>query len=252
MTWLAGRHTVKGGVDIQYVEYKDQISFFDGEELGRYEFDGTFTGNAFADFLLGLPRFTGYILPAPDVNPYSTYYAFFAQDDWRPTSTLTINYGLRYDLRPPMKDRSNQLGNFDRDFPGGRVIVSDEAGLALVPDFVRNSVPNTPFVTAEEAGLPETLRRTDKNNINPRLGIAWRPSGDIRDRHSRRLRALHGAAARFGELLDGGHGHRRGGQRSPTARRAPFVFPNISSAATSRRTRCRPGRSISVARIRST
>ena len=80
-TWLAGRHTLKAGADIQYVEYRDQISFFDGEELGRYVFDGTFTGNAFADFLLGLPHFTGYILPAPDVNPFSTYYAFFAQDD---------------------------------------------------------------------------------------------------------------------------------------------------------------------------
>ena len=152
---MAGRHTVKAGVDIQYVEYRDQISFFDGEELGRYVFDGRFTGNAFADFLLGLPRFTGYILPAPDVNPFATYYAFFAQDDWRPTPSLTINFGLRYDLRPPMKDRSNQLGNFDRDYPGGRVIVSDAAGLALVPDFVRNSVPNTPFVTADEAGFPK-------------------------------------------------------------------------------------------------
>jgi hypothetical protein len=77
-TWLAGRHTVKAGVDVQYVEYRDQISFFDGEELGRYVFDGTFSGHAFGDFLLGLPHFTGYILPAPDVNPFSTYYAVFA------------------------------------------------------------------------------------------------------------------------------------------------------------------------------
>ena len=128
LTWLKGRHTFKAGVDIQYVEYRDQISFFDGEELGRYVFDGSFTGQAFADFLLGLPRFTGYILPAPDVNPFATYYAGFVQDAWRPVGNLTIDVGLRYDLRPPMKDRSNQLGNFDTTVPGGRVIVSDEAG----------------------------------------------------------------------------------------------------------------------------
>jgi hypothetical protein len=179
-TWLAGSHTFKAGLDIQYVEYRDQISFFDGEELGRYVFDGTFTGHAFADFLLGLPHFTGYILPAPDVNPFSTYYAGFVQDSWRPSRRVTMDFGLRYDLRPPMKDRSNQLGNFDTTYPGGRVIVSDEAGLALVPDLVRLSVPNTPFVTAEEAGLPETLRRTDRNNISPRIGIAWRPGDDGR------------------------------------------------------------------------
>ena len=44
LSWVTGRHTLKAGVDIQHVEYEDQISFFDGEELGRYEFDGSFTG----------------------------------------------------------------------------------------------------------------------------------------------------------------------------------------------------------------
>src|SRR4029450_11905882 len=159
-------HTVKAGIDLQYVEYRDQISFFDGEELGRYVFDGSFTGNAFADFLMGLPHFTGYILPAPDVNPFSTYYAFFAQDTWRPRRGLTVDLGLRYDLRPPMNDRSNQPGNFDPSVPGGRVIVSDAAGLALVPDVVRKSVPNTSFITAADAKLPRTLRRTDKKNFS--------------------------------------------------------------------------------------
>ena len=211
LTWIKGAHAMKGGVDVQYVEYKDQISFFDGEEFGRYEFDGFYTGNAFADFLLGVPRSTGYILPAPDVNPFTTYYGFFVQDDWRPTSTLTLNVGVRYDVRPPMLDRTNQLGNFDRDFPGGRVIVSDEEGLALVPDFVRQSVPNTPFITAAEAGLPKSLRRTDMNNVNPRLGIAWRPFGDSRTVIRGGVRALHGAASRIRQLLHGGH--RDGGCR---------------------------------------
>ena len=232
VTWLTGSHSIKGGVDIQYVEYKDQISFFDGEEFGRYEFDGFFTGNAFADFLLGVPRSTGYILPAPDVNPYSTYYSFFVQDDWRPIPALTINYGLRYDLRPPMLDRSNQLGNFDRDYPGGRVIVSDEAGLALVPDFVRASVPNTPFVTAAEAGLPKSLRRADKNNVNPRLGVAWRPFGDSRT-------VIRGGFGLYTVPLLGSVNYSMVATVTAAAVNfannpaAPFVFPQISSAETS-------------------
>jgi len=231
LTWVRGRHTFKAGFDLQYVEYVDQISFFDGEELGRYQFDGSYTGNAFADFLLGLPKFTGYILPAPDVNPYATYYAGFVQDDWRPTRTLTVNYGLRYDLRPPMNDRSNQLGNFDRDYPGGRVIVSDAAGLAMVPEFVRNSVPNTPFVTAAEAGLPRTLRNTDKDNFSPRVGVAWRPFGDTKT-------VIRGGFGLYTVPLLGSVNYSMVATVTAASiafansATQPFVFPNISSAST--------------------
>jgi hypothetical protein len=230
VTWLTGRHTFKSGADIQYVEYVDQISFFDGEELGRYVFDGSFSGNAFADFLLGLPRQSGYILPAPDVNPFSTYYSFFAQDTWRPARSVTLDIGLRYDLRPPMKDRSNQLGNFDPSVSGGRVIVSDAAGLALVPDFVRQSVPNTPFVTADEAGLPPTLRRTDKNNFSPRLGIAWRPTESGRT-------VLRGGFGLYTVPLLGSVNYSMVATVTAAAvtfannLANPFVFPNVSSAA---------------------
>jgi hypothetical protein len=111
-------------------------------------------------------------------NPYTAWWAFYGQDTWRPTSALTVDFGVRYDLRPPMQDRTNQLGNFDPDFPGGRVIVPNEEALALVPAAVKRSLPNTPFVTAAQAGIPEALRYTDKNNVNPRLGVAWRPFGN--------------------------------------------------------------------------
>jgi hypothetical protein len=232
-TWLAGRHTVKAGVDVQYVEYRDQISFFDGEELGRYVFDGTFSGHAFADFLLGLPHFTGCILPAPDVNPFSTYYAVFAQDTWRPSPRVTVDLGLRYDLRPPMADRSNQLGNFDPEFPGGRVIVSDAAGMALVPDLVRRSVPNTPFVTASEAGLPTTLRRTDKNNLSPRVGFAWRPREDGRT-------VIRGGFGLYTVPLLGSVNYSMVATVTAAAVNfanslsQSFMFPNVSSAASAR------------------
>ena len=97
---------MKAGVDIQQVEYEDQISFFDGEELGRYEFDGSFTGNAFADFLLGLPRFTGYILPAPDVNPYADLLRVLRAG--RLAADADADDQLRSALRPAAADARSQ------------------------------------------------------------------------------------------------------------------------------------------------
>ena len=178
VTWLRGRHTFKGGIDFQYIEYKDIVSFFDGDDFGAYTFRGDYTGNPWSDFLAGVPFSTRYAYGPIPTNPYTNWWAFYAQDSWRPSPRLTIDYGIRYDLRPPMKDRTNQLGNFDRNT--GSVVVPNAEALALVPAAVRASLPHTPFVLAKDVGLPEGLRTTDKNNVNPRLGVAWRPFGDNR------------------------------------------------------------------------
>jgi len=178
LTWTGGGHTIKSGFDMQRVEYRDQSSFFSGDDYGSYSFTGQFSGNAFADFLLGLPANTRYAQNPPDAQPYTTQFAGYIQDDWRATPKVTINYGLRYDLRPPYLDRGNQLANFDRDYPGGRIIVANEAAKALIPQSVKSAVPNTPIVTAAEVGLSERLRKTDKNNVNPRVGIVYRPFDD--------------------------------------------------------------------------
>jgi hypothetical protein len=180
LTWLKGRHAVKGGVDFQHVRYRDKIFWWDSNDFGWFDFDGRYTGRGFADFLVGLPYDTYYATTGQPVEPYGNWWAFYLQDSWRPTPKLTIDYGLRYDLRPPMLDANNQLGNFDPNFPGGRMIVQNEQTLADVPQTLLDSVPNTPIVTAAEAGWPEALRRTDRNNFNPRLGVAWRPFGDAR------------------------------------------------------------------------
>jgi hypothetical protein len=176
VTWLKGRHTLKGGFDFQYIQYKDIVSFFDGDDFGAYIFRGDYTGDPWADFLVGVPLSTRYAYGPNPTNPYTNWWAFYLQDSWRPTSKLTVDYGLRYDLRSPMKDRTNQLGNFDR--ATGSVVVPNATAFALVPEAVKASLPHTPFVLADAVGLPEALRETDKNNFNPRVGVAWRPFGD--------------------------------------------------------------------------
>ena len=178
LTWLKGRHTVKGGVDFQRLWFRDYLSFFAGDDFGEYAFSGQYTGNAFADFLLGLPSYTTYAANGPDVKPFAYHYAFYLQDDFRITPKLTVNYGLRYELHPPFDDETDQLTNFDRFTKGGRVVVQNEEGLRQVAPSFRTDIGNTPIILATDAGLPETLRKTDKNDFNPRVGFAYRPFND--------------------------------------------------------------------------
>lgn len=178
LTWINGRHTIKMGFDFQKLKFQDYLSFFAGDDFGEYAFTGTFTGNAFADFLLGLPSYTTYAANGPDVRPFAYHYAGFIQDDFRISQKLTLNYGLRYELHPPFDDETHQLTNFDRFTRGGRVVVQGDEGLKTVAPSFRADIKNTPIVKASEAGLPNTLRQTDKNDFNPRVGFAYRPFND--------------------------------------------------------------------------
>ncbi len=178
LSWIKGRHTLKFGGDFRRLSYRDNISFFSGDDLGEYRFNGMFSGNAFADFLLGYPNRTRVANTGPDVRPNTSHQGYFAQDDFKVSARLTLNYGVRYEYHPPFTDPTLQIANFDRDFPGGRVIVPNAASVALTAPGFRASIGNTPIITAAEAGLPESLRFSDKNNLMPRVGFAYRPFGN--------------------------------------------------------------------------
>ncbi len=236
LIWIKGQHTIKGGFELQRLEFRDISGYNVGDDYGEYYFNSgqagaqSYTGLAFADFLLGIPQQTAKALNGPDFNPWRWSKFFFVQDEWRVSRKLTLSYGLRYELHPPFNDRTRQLANFDRDFPGGRVIVQD---MSLVSPVFRKSIGNTPLVSYEDAGLPETLRFTDKNNFNPRVGFAWRPFEDnktvVRGGFGlytitilgRVMYSLEGVAA--GSFLSFSNA-------SPAAVRAgttPFRFPNV-------------------------
>ena len=186
LSWLKNRHTFKFGVDYSHISFVDFLTFFNGDEFGEYGFTGQLTanpttkapGDSFADFLLGLPSFTSFAQNGPDTKPYTSQYGFYGQDEWQLSRSLTVTYGLRYEIHPPFNDATNQLANFDRFTPRGRVVVQNQAGFNEVAPTFAQSIGNTPIVLAGAAGLPETLRHTYYGDWDPRLGVAWRPFGD--------------------------------------------------------------------------
>ena len=187
LTWIKGRHTIKTGIDIRRVRAKSDLGFTGGNNYGDFSFDGSFSGNGFADFLLGTPVGSAIAVVARDNDGSAIHYKTFVQDTIRLTSKLTMDAGVRYELHPGYSDAGLNIGNFDRTIPrtGQVVIMSDpEAKKFLAPGALTsfnacpgaaiNGIPCTPIVTAKDAGLPEALRKTYKTQFLPRLGFAYR------------------------------------------------------------------------------
>jgi hypothetical protein len=177
LSWIKGRHNLKFGFEFWRMNYSDNITFLNGDEYGDYYFSGATDAQAFASFLLGNVDHAFQAQNGPDGKPYGYHYGGFVQDEWRLSASLTLNYGLRYEVNTPFNDTTHQLGNFDRNYPGGRLVVQNE-GVPLINPLWKAAVGNTPFITASQVGLPDTLRYTYWHNIQPRLGIAWKPFRD--------------------------------------------------------------------------
>jgi hypothetical protein len=126
ITWSQGTHTVKTGVQLNWLE----TSFLSSQRSsGRFNFNGQYTGNPFGDFLLGYASGAS-LSKWAELEFASRYTHFFVQDDWRITPRLTINAGVRYELSPPPLEANDRIVNFDMDTDPlhPRLVVAGEEG----------------------------------------------------------------------------------------------------------------------------
>jgi hypothetical protein len=194
VTWSKGHHNFKFGADFKRLTDHDD-NVFGNYSSGWYVFDqssavGTAINDPYTEFLLGYPDYTeAATIDKETMDGIGHSYAFYGQDDWKITSNLTLNLGLRYELHPPLKEQNYNTAFFLPDYNGAGTDGSTVHGAVVVPnsqalsfesqDFI-NAISPTPTLTAQQAGLPETLRYTYKNDYGPRLGFAWRPYGNDR------------------------------------------------------------------------
>lgn len=171
VSWVKGPHTMKFGFEYRRLTYQDNITFNLGDEYGDY-FENGNDAQGFATFLLGRIDDAEQAQNGPDGKPYGYHWGGFAQDEWRVRPNLTVTAGIRYEVNTPFNDSTHQLGNFDRHYPGGRLVIQNEE-TNLINPLWKEAVGNTPFVTASQVGLPDTLRYTWYGNVQPRLGVAW-------------------------------------------------------------------------------
>lgn len=189
ISWIKGKHTLKFGVDFRSVNYTTVNNFGLSDEFGYLDFSGTFSGNAFADLLLGLPTFNQVFDIGPYINETSQHFAAYGQDEWRISKSLTLNFGLRWELQPPFTEKNGNIANFNP--ANGGMVYPDIAAKVLPPapsvlysinacPGIVSTLPCSPVQTASQAGLPQGLRYTYYHDFDPRIGLAWRPFGNDR------------------------------------------------------------------------
>jgi hypothetical protein len=158
LTWTFGRHVVKfGGNLINYRTGQGTVPDF-----GSFSFDGSFTGNGYADYLLGLPRTSERSNPIFNQTYASREAGLFAQDSFKITPNLTFDYGLRWDYYG-LPYYTNNLG-YNWDMASGAIIVTPSS-LSQVSQLY----PSTIQVVGGKVPA-----NTKLSNFRPRLSSAYR------------------------------------------------------------------------------
>jgi len=172
LTWIHGSHNVSFGADFRRLDL-NQLS--QQNPRGSFVFTGAFTGNDFADFLLGYPATSSIAYGNADKYFRALWLDGFATDDWRINTSLSINIGLRWDFQGPFNELYNRLVN-----------------LNIGPGFTSESpicaTAASGCTLASQAGYPNSLVRSNYDEFQPRIGVAWRPFA----KHSTLVRAGYG------------------------------------------------------------
>jgi len=155
--WIHGRHNFQFGGDFK----KQQVNIIgQTNPRGSFYFDGAATGNALADFLLGIPATTNLAFGNADKYLRSSIYDGYITDDMRLSPSLTMNLGVRWEYWSPETELRGRLVNLD-----------------VAPGFSNAAAvtANNPMGPLTGMNYPDSLVRPDKHAFQPRLGLSWRP-----------------------------------------------------------------------------
>jgi len=151
ISYTAGNHSIKFGGDM----HRNQVT---NAAYGNARGSVTFLGGVLSgsstpleDFFAGLPFKSSVEVGNPTLQLHNWAYGLFAQDDWRATKRLTLNFGLRYEYSTVVQEAHNLLGNFD---------------------------PNVGLVQVNTGtNRISSLYKPDPTNFAPRFGFAWDTNG---------------------------------------------------------------------------
>lgn len=170
VTYASGRHDVRFGYEL----FHNTNTFVAGNNsVGTFNFNGSYSGDNMADFLMGYPRSASRSSFRSLWGNAGNFQSFYVQDNYHAKPNLTINAGLRWEINPFYNSGDKgQITGFD--LTNGKLV--------LPRNYSINAQPLTPqlapqfsdrFEYAEDLGLPKSIRKSDYFDIAPRLGFAY-------------------------------------------------------------------------------
>src|ERR1022692_4680135 len=169
LSYTRGRHSLKFGgelslnKDIQQTLLNNYGVFsFTGAKTANTKLGAAFSGNALADFVLGVPVTMNQDAP---ITAYDNFWtgALFLQDDYRIHPHLTLNLGLRYELQTPPTDPFDRESTFE---------------LGVQSQVLKGSTVPTGLLVPGDRGITRGIVSLQKLHFSPRAGLAWDPSGN--------------------------------------------------------------------------
>ena len=179
LTKVLGSHTIQVGGDARWYS---GFNYNGAWSRGYFIFSGVYTGDAFADYLYGVP-FQGYrSFPRNLFGTYSRNQDLYVQDTWKATPRLTVIAGLRWDIIHPSTALHNTYASINpatnqiivaSNSQGQINTTSQQVTAIVLPLFESRIVPSS------SVGLPNSLVFTDWHAFAPRLGVAYQLQPDL-------------------------------------------------------------------------
>jgi hypothetical protein len=164
-SWVHGHHNVRFGLQAQFRRFEHLTEV---PPRGGFTFNGQFTGNPVADFLIGYcSTCTGAFGSSRSTYTSPTFAPFF-DDNWQASDRLTVQMGIRWEYLSPWAETSGIEGSFDA--------ASGKIGFHTLPTNLPAQL--VPLVIPQNDFYPAGILNKDLNNWGPRVGVAY----DLNDR----------------------------------------------------------------------
>jgi hypothetical protein len=154
---VAGKHNIRFGVQAQYRKFEHLTEV---PPRGSFTFNGTYSGNAIADYLLGYCSACGGAFGSSRSDYRSPTVAPFFDDIWQVNHKLTLQMGIRWEYLAPWHEVNDLAGSFDAK--------TGKIAFHKVPANIPAAL--APLIINQDNYFPEGILQKDYNNWGPRIG----------------------------------------------------------------------------------